>query len=148
MVKPDWWLVKIDTREHWRDDIREKTTAIYAVYAFDRALHVHIASLTPSYELHAVDYDAVPREDLSDEDQEALLEDMIDGTATDPPVDYMDVSTIERLLREHPELGRRLGAPEDTDEHGGSERIPPGAGPARDLPDEFREGWNTGALRF
>ena len=51
-IKPDWWLVKLNERQYWCDEIQAKTEAIFGVYAFDRNEQTHLCEITPSYCLY------------------------------------------------------------------------------------------------
>jgi len=146
-IKSDWWIVKVDGRSHWSDDVQRQTVAVYDVYAFDANLRVHICSLTPSYELHYLGTDADPVADLSDDAREHLYDVVLDASADNSPVDYMDVSTIERMRRTRSDLFRHVGPPDPDSCEEAARRL--GADVYdRDLPEEILDGWNTGALVF
>lgn len=135
-IPPDWHIIKIDERQHWRDDLRAKTTAIYSVYALDRSSRTFICEATPSYALWWIGYDAEPIDGLSDEDQEALFE-AVECSAQDQAVDYMHVSRVDLLRKERPDCVRKVtvdACDEDDDD--------------RKAVDEIMEGWNTGTWRF
>lgn len=135
-VPPDWHIIKIDERQHWRDDLRAKTKAIYSVFAFDASSHTHLCEATPSYALWWIAYDAEPVDGLSDEDQVALFE-AVEGSAQDQAVDYMHVSRVDLLRKERPDCVRKVtvdACDEDDDD--------------RKAVDEIMEGWNTGTWRF
>jgi len=142
-IKPDYQIVKLDERRHWRKDIQEKTTAIYGVYAYDRNEHTHLCELTPSHCLMFLGTDHVEVDGLSEEERERLSEIVMDGALDSEPVTYMHVRDIERIVKENPTLTRKADVDlDDLDE---------------DLDDSARwnaifdklsEGWHTGALMF
>jgi hypothetical protein len=136
-IEPDWCLIKMDERHHWRDDIQEKTKAIWAVYAFDRNSRTFCCELTPSYELHFIACDEEPIDDISDDDRDELSEDIMRGTHDyfDQAVTYMHVSVVERFIKEKPDRLRQVTL--DDDEITGGEEA-----------DWIGEHWNTGALMY
>ena len=139
--KPDWWLVKLDERKHWREDIQAKTTAIYGVYAFDRSEQTHCCEITPSYCLWFIAQDEVAREDLSEDERSELNEAVLSGGAQTEPVSYYHVRDIERLMKEKPELFKQVGSidPEEFYMIGDE---------CTQSVDYIAENWGTGALMF
>lgn len=130
-IPPDWHLIKIDERRHWRPDIAAKATAIYTVYAFDKSSRTYLCESTPSYALWFIGHDAVPVEGLSDEEREKLDEDVLCAGCEEPGT-YMHVNSIDLLCARHPELVRPVVLDD----------------PEGDPENEIVEGWNTGALMF
>ncbi len=130
-VPPDYWLVKVPCRGFWREDIQEMTTAIWTVYVFDRNLHVHICSLTPSYELHFAGYDYIEVDGLLDEVSNDLNEMIV--TAESELIDYSDVSTIDRIIEANPQLAKQVDWNLDPDS---------------DPFQEIAEAWCTGSATF
>lgn len=130
-VPPDYWIVKVPETEHWSQDVQEKISAIYAVYALDRNLHVYICSLTPSYELFFLEHDFVEIEELSEEDREELHE--IISTHPNDAYEYMDVSMVDKILKTNPNRGRRIDLDFDPDE---------------DPFDQIMDAWASGSIRF
>lgn len=139
--KPDWWLVKIDERQHWREDIQAKTTAIYGVYAFDRNERTFCCELTPSYCLWFIACDEVPSGEPTEEQREALNELILTGSAQSEPVSYYHVRLIERLMEERPELFKQVGAIDLDDCHTVGDEL-------NKQVDYIAENWGTGALMF
>jgi transglutaminase-like putative cysteine protease len=136
-IPPDWHIIKLDERENWRDDMRAKTTAIYSVYALDKSSRTFLCEATPSYALWWIAYEAEPIEGLSDEEREALYDQIECGTHPDQMVDYMHVSRIETICKAHPERVRKIPMDEDVNPDDDQETV-----------DEIVEGWNSGALSF
>jgi len=140
-IPADWRLIKIDERQHWHEKIAAQTTAIYGVYAYDAATHVHACEATPSYALWFVSNEADPIDSLSDEDREKLHEDVL--CAHDEPCILMHVRDVERLCEQFPDRVRKVALDaDDSDNADNADR--------RDLKvvDEIAEGWGTGALMF
>jgi hypothetical protein len=133
-VQPDYWLVKIDERQYWHGDISGKTAAIHGVYAFNRNLHVHICSLTPTYEMHFVVTDYEEVDGLSEEQRDSLNCTILENDRSEP-VTYMNVWDIKRLLENNPEAGSRVTDDLDLD-------------PDEDTFDQIHEGWATGSLMY
>lgn len=131
-VQPDYWLVKVDERLFWNgDEILGKTTAIHGVYAFDRNLHVHICSFTPTYEMHFLGTDYEEVEGLSEEERDNLNCLIIENDDSEP-VTYMNARDVEKILKGNPERGSRVT---DLD-------------PDEDTFEEIHEGWATGSLLY
>lgn len=133
---PDWHIVKIDERRHWRDDLRAKTTAIYSVYAIDKSSRTFLCEATPSYALWWLGYDAEPIEGLTDEEYEDLVTTIECDAHPEQMVDYMHARDVEALCEAHPERVRKVTV-EETDTDNDQKAV-----------DEIMEGWNTGAWRF
>lgn len=133
-IKPDYWLVKLDEREYWREDIQSATTEIYGIYLVDRNLHVHICSATPSAELWFIANDPVWLESLSEEKRDEL-DDAV-RSAYDEPVSYTDARDIDRHIEKHPDLAQRLTI--DLDE----------ITTAQAAADLANEGWSDGSLSW
>lgn len=131
-IRPDYYLLKLDERQHWHEKIQSQTAAIYGVYAVDRSTHWHLCEYTPSYELRfiATDYEEI--DGLTEEQQEALNEQILSAGADSEPVTYMHASGVETLIKRHPERARKVEPDED----------------ATDPFDDLMEGWNTGALMW
>jgi hypothetical protein len=134
-VLPDWHIVKLDERHHWRDDLRAKTRAIYGVYALDKSSRTFLCEATPSYALWWLAYEAEPVEGMPDDERESLYETVECDTRPDQMVDYMHVRDVEAICREHPDRIRQV-TPDDA---GDDDQA---------MVDEIAEGWNTGAWRF
>jgi len=142
-VPPDWQIVKMDERGFWNEhnaeakEILSKTTALYGVWAFDRNSHIHICSLTPSYELWWLDAVYAEIEGLTDEQREMLDEQHTVAKFNDESVTYMNVSDVDRILKAHPERVKSVPAAyvdgEEKDEK---------------VVNEIVEGWATGSLMF
>lgn len=139
---PEYYMIKIDERKHWRDDIQGKTTAVYSVYAFDRNTHVHLCELTPSYCLMFLGHDYVVAEGLSETEYEELDAKVTEGLLDSEPVTYMHARTVESLLKQDPTLMKKVDIDLVADESL-SENEQWNA----DF-DSLVEGWHTGALRF
>lgn len=132
-VQPDYWLVKVDERGFWNgDEILGRTTDIHGVYAFDRNLHVHICSLTPTYEMHFLGTDYEETEDLSEEEREGLNCLILENDCSEA-VTYMNARDVEKILKGNPERGSRVTEHLDADE---------------DPFNEIIEGWATGSLMY
>jgi len=141
-LTPEYHIIKIDERRHWREDIQAKTTAVYGVYAFDRSTHVYLCEMTPSYCLMFLGHDYVEVEGLSEADREELDTKVIDGLLDSEPVTYMHARTVESLIKASPDLVKKAGIDLVADESL-SENDQWNA----DF-DSLVEGWHTGALRF
>jgi hypothetical protein len=136
-VKPDWYLVKIDERRHWREDIQAQTKEMYGVYAFDRNRHVHCCELTPSYELHFIANDYVEIEEVADDESKRdALNDLVLSAFNDDPVSYVWASRIEQMMKDHPERFKHVGEMEPEEDEGSKPW------------DVIAEDWGTGSLMY
>ena len=134
-ILPDYYMLKLDERQHWHAEIQSQTRAIYGVYAFDRSSHTHLCEYTPSYELRwiATDYEEI-EEIAEDEDRrEALNEKILSASYDSEPVTYMHVSDVEALIKRLPERVRKVEIEPDED---------------TDPFEEIMEGWNTGGFQW
>lgn len=144
-IKPEWHLVKLDERQYWNDKIKSMTTEIFGVYAYDKNKHVHLAEITPSYDLTfiAFDYGETPKvaddEDLRNELNEMILE----GQVEQEPGTYMHVRTLDGLVAKHPKRDRNIQKLLDDPDPDESERDQ-----ERHTLDEIMEGWNSGSFMF
>lgn len=135
-VKPDWWLIKLDTRRHWREDIQALTTHIYAVYAFDRNSYTYCCSLTPAYDFNFIDHDHVEIEGLTEEQREQLFNLIQEAGDVSENSGYYNVGPIEQIMKESPHLCQEVTKYLDWEE----DDEPP--------EDQLREMWCSGALRW
>jgi len=143
-IKPDWRLVKLDERQHWRDDIKAMTTEIFGVYAYDKNKHVHVAEITPSYELTFIDFDYGETPKVADDDdlREQLNEMILEGKAEQESGTYMHVRDLDALLKKHPKRGRSIPKLDEPDPDA-TDREQEQA-----VLDEIMERWNGGGLYF
>ena len=103
---PELWVVKIDERDYWKDQIvLSRTTRLYGVYVFDRRLHVHICSFTPCYELHFLGSQWECPNDLSDEEHDDLRDHIQQGDGSSETVTYWDKADIDRFLQVKCKIG-------------------------------------------
>lgn len=136
-IPANWHIVKVDERDYWRDDLRDKTSAIFTVYAFDKASHTHLCEATPSYALWWIGYEAEPIDGLSDEERESLYEQVECGMHPDQACDYMHARDVDSLCARHPERVKRVSVDEEAQQEDDQVAV-----------DEIMDGWNTGAIRF
>ena len=92
-------MLKIDEREHWCDEIKEKTKAIYTCLLFSPEKRVHCCEITPSYELKFVEYQAILIDELEDQGREDEREEIFDaidsGESGEPLVQYFHCRTVD-----------------------------------------------------
>lgn len=147
-VPAKWEVVKISERHFVNENLEEAkfflahTDSLVGLYAFDSNFHAHIASFTPSYEMHRVGTDFSLNEaggDLSDGDREKLHCFIDEGNFDDEPVCYMDVSSIERIRANNPERFKDIEVDADTLE---------ADDPDTAAVDEIRERICTGSFHF
>lgn len=119
---PDMVVVKFPEREYWSDDIQARTKEVYSIYAIDRRKHVHICSVTPSYEAYYIGTEFDPIDDLTDEQGDELHSEIMHGAAcANEQFSYFDVRSIDRALENvcrpgwFPPGGKRGGYPFTTD---------------------------------
>lgn len=144
-IKPDWHLVKLDEHQHWRADIKRMAPEIYGVYAYDKNKHVHVAEITPSYELTFIAFDYTESPEVAeDEDLRNTLNELIlEGQADQELGTYMHVSTLDKIVEKHPKRDRSIQKYLDAPDPDDSEREQEKA-----LLDQVMEGWNTGSFMF
>jgi hypothetical protein len=70
-MEPDFYVVKLEETENWRDDIQEKAGKIWGVYLLDKSEITHLASIQGSYYLYWL-YNIV--ENYEDFDDDELFE--------------------------------------------------------------------------
>jgi hypothetical protein len=117
---PDLAIVKLREREYWSDEIQAQTKEIWGVYAIDLRQHHHICSITPNYEARylCTQYDEI--DGLTEEQQEKLSSDILQGAAFNDEYSYFETHYIDRVLQNvcrehfHPENGRSGGYKIDT----------------------------------
>lgn len=113
-IKPNYCLIKLDERQFWNEEISGQTKAMYGVYAFDRNERTFCCEITPSYCLVFVANDYEEIDDLSEEERDSLNEKVL--SASNEPVTYMHVRTVEKIIADHPERFRSLDVEIETDE--------------------------------
>lgn len=93
VIHPHFKIVAIETTSFWRDDLVEKTGKIWSTFLFDENRHVHLCSLTPSYELWFIEQ--LTEKELDEDTWELLFQ------SPDEEVGYYDVSMIDRKTADH-----------------------------------------------
>jgi len=68
--RPEFWLIKLEERSNWSEDIQAKTASIYSVYLYDRNRHTHVCDINPSYEMLWL-YTGHEETDFISDDEEA-----------------------------------------------------------------------------
>jgi hypothetical protein len=94
----NWQIVKVEEiryAEEWAKENR--VTSCGRFYLYDRNRHVHICSFTPSYELTALEPYVLVEEGVSEEEYERIETEWREAGYDDSPVDYFDVSDVERM---------------------------------------------------
>ena len=91
-VLPDFYAVKLDETENWRDDIQEKAGKIWGVYFYDKAEVTHLASIQGSYYLYWL-YNMVENLEDFEEDELTEIELQNGGVPMDDPNMYVDENT-------------------------------------------------------
>jgi hypothetical protein len=94
---PDLWVVKIQEREYWNDDIKRRTDAIFGVYVFDRRQHVHCCSFEATYECYFLGSQYRPV-GLTEEQEDELNQDIMEGDAQCEEVSYWGSHDVDRML--------------------------------------------------
>ena len=98
---PDMWIVKIDEREHWRDQkVLKLTKRIFGVYVFDRRQHTHCCSFSPSYWLTFLGTQWESSRELTDRETDELDMLIQDGNVQCESSNYFDVAGVERMIAE------------------------------------------------
>ena len=97
---PDACIVKVPDREYWCDDVQAITKRIFAVYALDRRRHFHLCELCASYELHFIEHQYEPTDEVDqDEDRrDELYELILDGGRYEEQVIYEHCCDIEPMF--------------------------------------------------
>lgn len=72
---------------------------IFDAWLFDANLHVHLCSLTPTFEVWYIGSTYSPEREMTDEEREAADDYLREANAETPPVDYMG-TRIEKVA--HP----------------------------------------------
>jgi hypothetical protein len=99
-IKPDIHLLAIDETEFWTipDKWKQHIERIETVFFYDAMTYVHVAEITPSYELWRFATRAVTREDCDDWTRDEIDNYVQDGIAGDDWVTYMHVGQIDALV--------------------------------------------------
>jgi hypothetical protein len=97
---PDACVVKLPDRDYWCDDVQAMTKRIFAVYALDRRQHFHLCELCASYELHFIEHQYEPTDEVDqDEDKRnELYESILDGGRYEEQVIYEHRKDIDPLF--------------------------------------------------
>ena len=97
---PDACIVKIPDRDYWSDDVQAMTKRIFAVYALDRRQHFHLCELCASYELHFIEHQYEPTEEMDrdDDKREELYESILDGGRYEEQVIYEHRKDIDPMF--------------------------------------------------
>jgi hypothetical protein len=108
-IKPQFNVVVLDETHHWSDEIRQYAGKMYGAYMYDVNRQVHVAELTPSYELYFLCN--TPLNQVSDEMQEAIFE---AGSGSGTDVMYVHCKDIDRLPDTHKYYGQPVDLGDDT----------------------------------
>lgn len=92
---PDVWVVKIDERQYWVDEMVLRCTKIVGVYVVDRRQLTYCCSMTPSYWLHFLGTQW--EGDFTDAEREEIDERVRAGDS-ESESNYYDVANIDRIL--------------------------------------------------
>lgn len=139
---PNYHIIKISERYLWSKSIQDRTTDVWAVYAFDRNAATNLCEITPSFCLMYLGACHEPILGLTDKQLEVLHEDVDEGSDATDPVSYMHVGTIEALITKYRDLVKKVEMVLDTEDcSSDNERWNAEF-------DQLREGWQTGALSF
>ena len=65
---PDACVVKVPDRDYWCEDVQKLTKSIFAVYALDRRQHFHLCEMRASYELHFIEHQYEPTDEVDQDD--------------------------------------------------------------------------------
>jgi hypothetical protein len=97
---PDACIVKTPDRDYWSEEVQALTTKIFAVYALDRRQHFHLCELCASYELHFIEHQYEPTEevDQDDEKRDELSELILDGGRYEQQVIYEHRKDIDPMF--------------------------------------------------
>lgn len=115
-MRPEIVFVALDEAEFWTlpEGWADAIDFIGGVYAFNRNVHVHVASTVASYEMRSFGPTVHIARALADNDPHAyeVMHDYFDDNADrSEPVTYMNVSEIDRTIAGiSPEAGRVLVA--------------------------------------
>lgn len=85
-ILPDFYYVKVDETEQWREDLQKKAGKIYGIYLIDKNRIVHAASLQGSYEAHFIE-NFIKNSDNFEEEELTELEKM---TNSDENIRYFN----------------------------------------------------------
>jgi hypothetical protein len=108
-IKPQFNVVVLDETHQWSDEIRQYAGKMYGAYMYDVNRQVHVAELTPSYELYFLCN--TPLNQVSDEMQEAIFE---AGSGSGTDVMYVHCKDIDRLPDTHKHYGQPVDLGDDT----------------------------------
>ena len=109
-IKPDWWFIGLDAKNHWRLPSRfeARIDKILLISAFNRNETTNCCELTPSYYLHAIAYEAYFKGVVDDKLQEEIR-DFVAEASIEDDAGYYHVSLIEGLLKKHTTCTYHLG---------------------------------------
>lgn len=104
---PDICLIALDETDAWADalpaEFAHAIERIETVYYYDANRRVHVAEITPSYELWRWITRAVTKSDVNVDLEEQIDSYVIDGAAGDEWIIYAYTNTIDTLARERGE---------------------------------------------
>ena len=96
-IKPDWWCVAIDNTRYWNiaPEDKPKIERILSVYFYDKNEYTHLAELTPSYYMRALESVVVSNIDVDDAERERLYEKYPPYEGADNT--YMHVRSVDQI---------------------------------------------------
>ena len=117
-MKPNICLIRIDETEHCAKDWLEEwaINKVWAWYLFDADLHVHLCSLSPSYELHFYGY--TTENNIAEDDErsrDGLDMELSDIHFNSEAISYHAARAIDALSEENKAI---LGTTDDGEELG------------------------------
>ena len=97
-IKPDIRILKQDVTRFIIDNaLLRKVGKVFEVFIYDANRHVHLCELSPSYELHFVEFQPINMPD--DEDEREYVYQVLEDIAAESPrnVEYSRVKGIDKI---------------------------------------------------